>query len=362
MKKTLSLLTALILVLVSVSVVTVASAATTMYVKTGNGKSLNVRSGPGKNYDIIGSLKYGEAVGVDGGFVGNPSWTRIVWGGYGDAYVMTQFLSDSKPGPKPTPDPKEDEKAKLKAELKSEHDVEPYYIMTQPPRSTSWVNFRSGPSKTTARLGTYGAGKELLVNGETTNWYRAADPATGTIGYVHKNYAVRIQKEVVTEEAQGDEKLGRLSVNGEFDITCKLPQDYKLQTVDKRGENIVASVLSDDMTKPQMYLSIAFDDSYADVEKLNDLSDEDLKALEATYTDMNEVTISYSQTGLGTKLLIARETGNDTDFVDILTIYKGYLIEFNMTPNPKAADQQLTDAQVQMCVDFLTNMDFIPAA
>ena len=76
---------------------------------------------------------------------------------------------------------------------------------------------------------------------------------------------------------------------------------------------------------------------------------------------MNDVDISYRMTGYGTKLLVARETGADTDFVDILTIYKGYFIEFNMTPNLKAADQTLTDDQVRMCVDFLTDVNFVPA-
>ena len=76
---------------------------------------------------------------------------------------------------------------------------------------------------------------------------------------------------------------------------------------------------------------------------------------------MNEVEISYKETGHGTKLLIAKETGNDTDFVDILAIYKGYFIEFNMTPNPKAASQTLTDEQIQMCIDFLTDLDFVEA-
>ena len=75
---------------------------------------------------------------------------------------------------------------------------------------------------------------------------------------------------------------------------------------------------------------------------------------------MNDVEITYRETGYGTKLLIARETGTDTDFVDILAIYKGYFIEFNMTPNPKAAVQTLTDQQVRMCIDFLTDVDFNP--
>ena len=97
------------------------------------------------------------------------------------------------------------------------------------------------------------------------------------------------------------------------------------------------------------------------VKVLGDLNAEELAALEATFTDMNQVEISYRTTGHGTKLLVARETGADTDFVDILAIYKGYFIEFNMTPNPSAASQTLTDAQVEMCIDFLTDINFVPA-
>ena len=58
MKKTLSILLALTLVLVSVCTITTASAAgpQTMYITSANGKSVNVRSGPGKEYPKIGSI------------------------------------------------------------------------------------------------------------------------------------------------------------------------------------------------------------------------------------------------------------------------------------------------------------------
>jgi hypothetical protein len=93
---------------------------------------------------------------------------------------------------------------------------------------------------------------------------------------------------------------------------------------------------------------------------MNDLTDEDLAALEATFTDMNEVDISYRTTAYGTKLLVARETGADTDFVDIMSVYKGYFIEFVMSPSAQAANPVLTDAQIAMCVDFLSELDFVP--
>ena len=57
-----------------------------------------------------------------------------------------------------------------------------------------------------------------------------------------------------------------------------------------------------------------------------------------------------------------RSGGGDTDYVDILAISKGYFIEFEMTPNKDAAEKSLTEEQIRMCIDFLTNLDFNEAA
>ena len=83
-------------------------------------------------------------------------------------------------------------------------------------------------------------------------------------------------------------------------------------------------------------------------------------AVIATYPD-GKLLRGLGETAYGTLLLIARENGNDTDFMDIMTIYKGYSIEFVMSPNPNAASQALSDQQVQMCIDFLSNLDFVEA-
>ncbi|MBR0218222.1 MAG: SH3 domain-containing protein [Clostridia bacterium] len=364
MKKFLALM--LLVSLLAASVISTAAATawgtSIMYVKTENGKPVMVRSAPYKGDNVIGSVAYGDSVLTDWSYAGNDGWTKVVWGGRGDGYIMSRYLVDSKPAPYKG-DTEKEEKQKLDKELKSEKDVaEPFYIAARPARASGWVNFRTGPSSTTARIRSLTDGTELLVQGETTNWYRAYDAQTGKVGYIFKKYTAKLAKQYVTETKtdNGAQKLGSLAVNGEFDLTCKLPEGYALQVVNVRGDKIIASVLSEDMTKPQLYLSIAYDETYGDVERMNDLSAEELALLESTFQDMNDVEITYKETGYGTKLLVARETGADTDFVDILAIYKGYFIEFNMTPNPKAANQTLTDAQVQMCIDFLTNVDFTP--
>ena len=115
------------------------------------------------------------------------------------------------------------------------------------------------------------------------------------------------------------------------------------------------------MTKPEMYLTIAYDEAYGEVARMNDMSDEELAILENSFRELNQVEISYRETGHGTKLLMARENGSDDDFVDILAIYKGYFIEFKMMPSANSAEKELTDDQVQMCIDFLTDVDFNPA-
>ena len=359
---------------------TYASGSSIMYVKTSNGKSIKIYSEPSKKSSNIGRVGYGDAVEVDWSYAGNDGWSRILLGvaGHPYGYIQTRYLTDKDPGPykkptkapktpKPTKDPKKEaeelkkQQEELNKELKSEKEVTPYYITVNPTRASGWINFRVGPSTITSKITSYPANKELIVLGETKTWLRAKDPDTGKIGYIYKKYTAKLNKQVVVaEEAAGTEKLGKLSVNGEFEITCKLPQDYKLQVVDVRGENIIASVTSEDITKPQMYLSIAYDELYGEVERMNDLSDEELAVLEDSFKEMDQVEIEYRQTGLGTKLMVVREVGNGQKFIDILSVYKGYFVEFVMTPNPNAAVQDLTEEQIQMAIQFLTDVMFEP--
>lgn len=373
MKRMISLLIALALLVSACVIIPAASSAELlpMYVYTANGKTVNVRSTPDTtdNSNIITRLKYGSKVMVE--FINASGWAVVMINGR-EAYIQARFLRDDPPAPKPTQAPEDKEaqerkteEEKLNRELKSEREItEPFYIAVHATRTSGWINFRVGPSKITSRVASFPDAKELIAIGETTNWYRARDPETQKIGYIHKNYVTNTNRKVITAPAaaSGDstESLGSLNVNGSFNITCKVPAGYQLQVVNRRGSSIVAAVTPDDMTRPQLYLSIAYDETYADIEKMNDLSDEELAILESTFKDMNNVEISYRQTGYGTKLLVARETGSDTDFVDILAIYKGYFVEFNMTPNVNTADQTLTDEQVRMCIDFLTNVEFVP--
>jgi uncharacterized protein YgiM (DUF1202 family) len=362
MKKLISILAAVALLLTMT--VSIASAEEkglglgTMFVYTENGKTLNVRSTPETGDNVIGQLAYGAQVNVIG-FEGG--WARITYLG-GTAWVQSRFLQWYAPGPKPTPqpEPKPDPDAEqMNAELNSEVSIPRTIAQAQARRATGWVNMRIYPSKETGCVQTCPDGAELIAFAETINWYHVTDPATGNSGYIRKDFLkiVPVEQPVVDEET----RIGTLNVNGEFMLQGKIPEGYKLQVISARNTRIIAALVAEDESRPQMLLTIAFDEMFANKERMNDLSAEEIETLKASFTDMNEVEFTDGETAAGTKLLIARETGSDEDFVSIISLYKGYSVEFVLSPNPKAAEQKLTDEQIQTGIDFLSNLDFIPA-
>ena len=372
MKKLISILTAVVLLLT----VTVSFASAegnslglgAMFVYTENGKTLNVRSSPETGDNIIGHLKYGTKVNVvafEGG------WAKIAYLG-GNAWVPSRFLQWYAPGPKPAPqptpqpqpqpqpDPQPDpDTEQMNEELRSEVGIPQTIVEAQARRASGWVNMRFNPSRKTECIETCPDGTQLTAFAETINWYHVTDPVTGNSGYIRKEFlkVMQVEQPVVDEET----RIGTLNVNGEFMLEGKIPEGYTLQVLSARNTKIIAALVAEDESRPQMLLTIAFDEMFANVERMNDLSPEEIETLKATYTDMNEVSFSEAETAAGTKLLVARETGSDEDFASILSLYKGYSVEFVLSPNPNAAEQKLTDEQIQAGIDFLSNLEFIPA-
>lgn len=65
----------------------------TAYVKSSNGKSVNVRQGAGKNTKVLTSLSLGTKVTVIGK---EGEWSRISWGSQ-DGYMLSTYLTTEKP-------------------------------------------------------------------------------------------------------------------------------------------------------------------------------------------------------------------------------------------------------------------------
>ena len=155
--------------------------------------------------------------------------------------------------------------------------------------------------------------------------------------------------------------IGTVSINGVFKLQCGLPQGYTPVPGTITPEQVTATIQSEDPGAPVMQLSVAYDEMYSDVDRLNDLDQEELALLEQTFIDNDpDVEISYGETGYGTLLLIARHESEDLDYITFFSIYQGYCVEFALVPSPQAEDKNLTEDQLRISVDFLTDLDFIP--
>ena len=164
-------------------------------------------------------------------------------------------------------------------------------------------------------------------------------------------------------EDSGDKvTIGTVSINGAFTLQCGLPEGYSPVPVSISAQQIVAVIKSEDPNAPVMHLSVAYDEKYWDVDRMNDLDQEELEQLEQTYIDDDpEVEITDGETGYGTLLLIARHETDTMDYISFFSIYKGYCVEFVLAPSGSAEDKNLTEDQLMVSVKFLTDLDFIPA-
>ena len=160
-------------------------------------------------------------------------------------------------------------------------------------------------------------------------------------------------------EAAEKTVMGTVSVRGAFELKCTIPEGYDIITEPLDNGNIMSRIEPKDNTKPSMILSIAFNEIYADTRRLTDVDAETLAEIENSFREEYEVEISYTETSHGTKLLMAKEVEGAVDWVDFYTIYEGYEIEIVMIQSEAKQDESITDEQIQMMLDFLSNLDFV---
>ena len=150
--------------------------------------------------------------------------------------------------------------------------------------------------------------------------------------------------------------IGTVNVNGAFEARGVLPEGYTMETTEMENGGLMSVITCEDPAKPTLVLSIMFNEMFAEVEKLNDLDDELIARLESTFTDEYDVDISYTETSHGTKLLVAKELNGE--FADVYTIYMGHEFEFVLVPTKEGGADSLTDEQIQLVIEFLSNLEF----
>lgn len=169
-----------------------------------------------------------------------------------------------------------------------------------------------------------------------------------------------------TAEIVGKENMGTVNVNGEFKIQGQIPDGYKLSILDANSTNIYALISTEEAGKPQMTLSIAFNDLFTGEDgtamRLNDVEDQGIGEIKAGFLEqIPDATFEDAETALGTRLLVIKgHVDEDSRVVVFYSVYQSYEIELVATMGLEAGDVDLTEEQIQAIIDFLTNLDFVP--
>ncbi len=197
MKKAISLMLAMALLVLCASAALAEEQGREMYVYTKNGKVLKVRSSMSAKDDsnVIGALSYGTKVFTYGT---QDGWALIDYGNQA-GYIMYRFLSKEKPAPYQPSDSQEKKSSEASTKdattvnqmntlAASAKSVTPYTVTVRPTRASGWVHMRWFPSKNAKELDSFRANYQLTVIAELKDWYQVTDPATGKVGFIYKSY------------------------------------------------------------------------------------------------------------------------------------------------------------------------------
>ena len=154
-----------------------------MYVKTANGKSLNMREDYSTSAEIMTFIPYGAKVEVIE-FLESDYWAYVRYNGY-YGYCMTRYLSWDKPSS--SGGGSGSSSSGSSESFKSFQRVH-YVAYVNPSTPSGYVNMRWMPSKTAAVEAVYHAGDTLLVLAETRSWCQVYDEEQGVCGFMMRNF------------------------------------------------------------------------------------------------------------------------------------------------------------------------------
>ena len=147
-----------------------------------------------------------------------------------------------------------------------------------------------------------------------------------------------------------------------FEITGSLPDGWRCTILSQTDMTLEGDILSEagDSAAPVMKVFISFNESYAGINGLKDLDENQMALIRKSFSDDYTVSFEEITTDSDAVLLAVRETGDDQDYLDFYTIYQGYEIELTLTAGDGVPGRTLTDEQIQKCTAFAKTLSFGP--
>ena len=84
---------------------------------------------------------------------------------------------------------------------------------------------------------------------------------------------------IATAETAGVE-IGSITVNGSYTISCVKPEGYEIKVLEEDSTRILGTIIADeDGKRPVMTFSIVYEETYSGIDRMNDMSEEDLATI-----------------------------------------------------------------------------------
>ena len=149
---------------VKVSSNTSSTSSKTVYITA---SSLNIRSGPGTSYDVVGSLKKAASVNT---YESTDGWYKIKYDGK-TAYISAKYTSTKAPS---------DTSNSSSSPDSSNTATKKVYV------TASLLNIRSGPGTRYSAVGSLKEGSAVATYGSTNGWYKIKH--NGETAYISAKY------------------------------------------------------------------------------------------------------------------------------------------------------------------------------
>lgn len=162
------------------------------YVRTSNGKGLNLRDGPGTDYKVITTIPYGKSVHLNDYI--DKTWVEVDYGSH-HGYVMGRYLTYTEPSPyKPTPKPTTKPSSgsgtsttSLK-KLFQNFTFVSYTAQVRPSTPGGFVHMRWAPTKASDPIRDFHQNDILTVIAQDSTWAQVVDPNTGITGFMMRSF------------------------------------------------------------------------------------------------------------------------------------------------------------------------------
>lgn len=189
MKRSVTILLVLTMLMTALLPVMGASAMIApQYVYTSNGKGLNIRSGPSKDYEVIGSIPYGAM--VDSYQYYDGVWAYVTYRGT-SGFAMCRYFVPEKPAPLPKPQPQPTAKpggGGSSGDIFKGFTKASYYVTVRPSTPSGFVNLRWAPTKSHGIQNTYYAGYPLRVLAQNGTWAQVYDETNDICGFMMMSF------------------------------------------------------------------------------------------------------------------------------------------------------------------------------